>query len=188
MDLTPGAITAAMVGVESRLQIFNLQRWINKYPEKPLLAVLPGVALQELRGIVGIAETALVAVLAMVVVTALLGMAAMILSSLYERRREMAILRAVGASPVAIAGLLMLGAVLMAVLGALLGPALLYLGLLAAQPSIDAAFGLFLSIEPPTPREALMIAAVVFAAAATSLVPALRAYRLSLADGMTVRA
>jgi putative ABC transport system permease protein len=188
MDLTPGAITAAMIGVESRLQIFNLQRWINAYPEEPLLAVLPGVALQELWGIVGIAETALIAVSVMVVVTALLGMAAMILSGLNERRREMAILRAVGASPLVVAGLLMLEAVLMAALGALLGVALLYLGLLVAQPSIDAAFGLYLPIEPPAPREALVIAAVVLAGAVTSLVPAFRAYRLSLADGMTVRA
>jgi pimeloyl-ACP methyl ester carboxylesterase len=43
MDLSPSAVTAALVGVKSRLQIFGLQRWINTYPEEPLLAVLPGV-------------------------------------------------------------------------------------------------------------------------------------------------
>ncbi len=84
-----------MIGVKSRLQIFALQRSINQYPEEPLLAVLPGVALQELWGTVGIAETALVGVSGMVVATALLGMAAMIFSGLNERRREMAILRTV---------------------------------------------------------------------------------------------
>ena len=91
------AITAALVGVESRLQIFGLQRDINEYPEEPLLAILPGVALQELWQIVGVAETALIGVSAMVVITALLGMMAMIFSSLNERRREMAIWRAMGA-------------------------------------------------------------------------------------------
>ena len=41
MDLTPKAITAALVGVESPLQTFALQRAINEYPEEPLLAILP---------------------------------------------------------------------------------------------------------------------------------------------------
>lgn len=187
MDLTPGAVTAAMIGVKSRLQIFTLQRSINQYPEEPLLAVLPGVALQELWGIVGIAETALIAVSGMVVATALLGMAAMIFSGLNERRREMAILRAVGARPLTIVGLLMLEAVLMALIAVLLGIALLYTGLWVLRPYVDAAFGLYLPIEPLSSREAIVMIGVVLAAAVTSLFPALRAYRLSLSDGMTVR-
>lgn len=187
MDLTPGAITAAMIGVKSRLQIFSLQRSINQYPEEPLLAVLPGVALQELWGIVGIAEKALIGVSAMVVATALLGMAAMIFSGLNERRREMAILRAVGARPLTIMGLLMLEAVLMAMIAVLLGIGLLYAGLWVSRPYVDAAFGLYLPMEPLSSREAVVALGVVLAAAVTSLFPALRAYRLSLSDGMTVR-
>jgi putative ABC transport system permease protein len=187
MDLTPTAITAALVGVRSRLQVFGLQRWINEYPEEPLLAILPGVALQELWGIVGVAETALIGVSAMVVVTALIGMMAMIFSSLSERRREMAILRAMGARPGTILGLLVLEAVLMAAIGAALGLALLYAALALARPWVDAAFGLWLPIDPPSAREAWTLAAVVGAAALASLLPALRAYRLSLADGMMVR-
>ena len=187
MDLRPTAITAAMIGVKSRLQVFALQRAINEYPEEPLLAILPGVALQELWGIVGIAETALIGVSAMVVVTALLGMAAMIFSGLNERRREMAILRTVGARPATIVGLLMLEAALMGAVAAILGIALLYAALALARPWVDAAFGLYLPMEPLSSREAILAAAVVAAAAATSLLPALRAYRLSLADGMTVR-
>lgn len=187
MDLTPGAITAAMIGVKSRLQIFALQRSINQYPEEPLLAVLPGVALQELWGIVGIAETALIGVSVMVVATALLGMAAMIFSGLNERRREMAILRAVGARPLTIIGLLMLEAVLMALIAVLLAIALLYTGLWALRPYVDTAFGLYLPIEPLSSREGIVVIGVILAAALTSLFPALRAYRLSLSDGMTVR-
>lgn len=187
MDLQPAAITAAMVGVKSRLQIFALQRSINQYPEEPLLAVLPGVALQELWSTVGIAETALIGVSGMVVATALLGMAAMIFSGLNERRREMAILRAVGARPSTVMGLLMLEAVLMAAIAAVLGILLLYTGMWVMRPYVDAAFGLYLPIEPLSSREALVVGAVIAAAALTSLFPALRAYRLSLSDGMTAR-
>jgi putative ABC transport system permease protein len=187
MELTPQAVTAALVGVKSRLQVFGLQRSINQYPSEPLLAILPGVALQELWQIVGIAETALIAVSAMVVVTALIGMMATIFSGLNERRREMAILRAMGARPRVILGLLVLEAVLMAAMGALLGLLLLYFGLFVGQPMIDGAFGLWLPIEPPTLREGWALLGVIVAGAIVSMVPALRAYRMSLADGMMVR-
>ncbi|PUB11350.1 ABC transporter permease [Yoonia sediminilitoris] len=187
MELTPKAITAALVGVESPLQTFALQRAINEYPEEPLLAILPGVALQELWGIVGIAETALLAVSAMVVVTALIGMMATIFSSLNERRREMAIFRAMGARPATILGMLVFEAMLMAAFGALLGVALLYAGLFIAQPIVDSAFGLWLPIDAPSLREVYVILGVVAAGAIVSMVPALRAYRLSVADGMMIK-
>ena len=117
--------------------------------EEPLSAILPGVALQELWSLVGVAETALGAVSAMVVVTALLGMVTMILATLNERRREMAILRAVGARPAHVLGLLAAEAGLLALAGAALGVALLYAALLVLRPLIDARFGLYLEIGPP---------------------------------------
>lgn len=187
MDLEPQAITAALIGVKSPLQTFALQRAINEYRQEPLLAILPGVALQELWGIVGIAETALLAVSAMVVVTALIGMMATLFSSLSERRREMAIFRAMGATPVTVLSLLVLEAMVTAAAGALLGFGLLYLGLVIAQPLVDAAFGLWLPIEAPGLRDMMALLAVVLAGAVVSLIPALRAYRISLADGMMVK-
>ena len=182
MTLEPKAVTSALVGVNSRLQVFGLQRAINEYPSEPLLAILPGVALQELWQIVGIAETALVAVSGMVVVTALIGMMATIFSSLNERRREMAIFRAMGARPRVILSLLVLEAI-----GAVIGLGLLYAGLVVAQPLVDAAFGLWLPIDPPSLREVWVLLAVIAAGAIVSLIPAFRAYRMSLADGMMVR-
>ena len=187
MELQPAAITAALVGVKGRLQVFGLQRAINDYGEEPLLAILPGVALQELWQIVGIAETALIAVSGMVIVTALIGMMATILSSLNERRREMAIFRAMGARPRVIFAMLVLEAAVMAAIGALFGLILLYLGLYVAQPLIDSAFGLWIPIDPPTLREVWVLVGVILAGAIVSMVPAIRAYRMSLADGMMVR-
>jgi len=187
MELTPKAVTAAMIGVTSRLKVFTLQRAINEYPEEPLLAILPGVALQELWGIVGIAEIALVGVSALVVATALLGMAAMIFSGLNERRREMAIFRAVGAGPGTIFMMLMLEALLLTCIGIGAGVALLYTGLLIARPYIDAAYGLYLPITGLSAHELTVLGAVLVASVVISILPAARAYRLSVADGMTVQ-
>ena len=187
MELQPKAVTAALVGIENRLKVFSLQRAINNYPREPLLAILPGVALQELWQIIGIAEVALIGVSAMVVVTALLGMMAMIFSSLNERRREMAIFRAMGARPLVIFGMLIFEASMIAISGAILGFALAYIGLYFARPIVDSAFGLWLPSAAPTLNEFLLLAAVVAASIIVSLLPAIRAYRLSLSDGMTVQ-
>ena len=187
MELQPKAVTAALVGIENRLKVFSLQRAINNYPREPLLAVLPGVALQELWQIIGIAEVALIGVSAMVVVTALLGMMAMIFSSLNERRREMAIFRAMGARPLVIFGMLIFEASMIAISGAILGFALAYIGLYFARPIVDSAFGLWLPSAAPTLNEFSLLVAVVAASIIVSLLPAIRAYRLSLSDGMTVK-
>jgi putative ABC transport system permease protein len=187
MDLKPKAVTAALVGLKSKLATFRLQRAINEYRAEPLSAILPGAALQELWGLVGTAETALKVVSAMVVATALLGMVTMILTTLNERRREMAILRSVGARPRTILGLLMAEAGILTAAGILVGVILLYAALLILQPYVDTTYGLHLAVDPPRPAELEMLGMIVLAGCVAGLLPALRAYRLSLADGMTVR-
>ena len=187
MDLTPKSITAAMVGVNSKIEIFQLQRKINEFKKEPLLAILPGLALQELWSIVGVAETALIGVSAMVLLVAILGQIVMILSSLNERRREMAIWRSVGASPKTIMGLLMVEAVLMAILGVIIGIVLLYFGIWVARPFVDQAFGIWLPISMLGIAELKISVIIIVFAAIASLLPALRAYKLSLADGIVVK-
>lgn len=187
MKLTPKAVTAAMIGLKSKLLTFRLQRFVNQYEDESLLAILPGVALQELWDIVGAAEQALIFVSGMVVMAALLGMTTMILSTLNERRREMAVLRSVGASPRTIVGLLMTEAGLLSLFGAMFGVLLLYAGLFIARPVADDMFGLYLPISFLSQRELFALLAIVGAGTGVCLLPALRAYRLSLADGMIVR-
>ena len=187
LDLTPRAITAFLVGVRSKTGIFQLQRDVNDYRREPLLAVLPGVALQELWNLLGAAERALLIVSGFVVLSGLVGMLSSILSSLNERRREMAILRSVGARPWQIFALLTAEAVFFTVTGCALGVALLYGALVALRPWIEREYGLFLAVTPPSPYDLTLLALIVGAGVLIGLVPAYRAYRNSLADGLTVR-
>lgn len=187
MDLRPKAVTAAMIGLKSKLAIFKLQRFVNTYRSEPLSAILPGVTLYELWGLVGTAETALMVVSFMVVVTAILGMMTMILATLNERRREIAILRSVGAGPRTVVGLLVSEAGILTLLGVIVGVIITYALLFALRPAIDAAYGLYLGISPPTTFELGALAAIVVGGIIAGLLPALRAYQHSLADGMTVR-
>ena len=188
LELKPSAVTAALVGLKSKISIFTLQRFVNTYRSEPLSAILPAATLYELWGLIGTAETALMVVSIMVVITALLGMATMILATLNERRREIAILRSVGAGPGTVVGLLVSEAGLLTVAGVACGIAATYLGLFALQPLIDEHYGLFIDITPPTLIELGTLGLIVAGGVVAGLLPAWRAYRQSLADGMMVKA
>ena len=187
MDLSPKNITAALIGVNSKLQVFQLQRWINEYPEEALSSILPGVALQELWRIVGIVENLLLGISIVVIFTTLIGMTAIVFSSLNERRREMAIWRAMGASPSIIIGLLMIEAFIIAVLSAIVSTFLLFTLLYLLQPWIDSTYGILVNIEMLSLEDIFIFVYFILAAMLVSLVPAIRAYWFSINDGMTIK-
>ncbi len=187
MQLQPAAITAFFVGLESRLATFAIQRAINEYRREALMAVIPGVALQQLWSLIGVVETALFVISALVVLAGLMTMLIAILTTLNERRREMAILRATGARPWHVFALLVSEAGILATLGSLLGLATTYAVMLVARPLIGDRFGVFVSIGPPSAFDLSILGAVLAAALLIGLIPAWRAYRNALADGMTIR-
>lgn len=187
MDLTPKAITAFLVGLKSRIAAFGIQRMVNQYKQEPLLAILPGVALQELWDLIGIAEKALLIVSGFVVIVGLSGMLIALLTSLNERRREMAILRSVGARPLHVFSLVLTESALLTVCGVMLGCALLYCLLFFGQPLILSKFGMLIHIRWLSAHELKLLGVVCLAGCIIGLIPGYRIYRYSLTDGMTIR-
>ncbi|EKA2633618.1 ABC transporter permease [Vibrio alginolyticus] len=186
-DFQPKQITAMLVGLKSRIQTFALQRQINTYPKEPLSAIMPGVALHELWGMMSVAEQALMAVSGFVVIAGLLGMLSSLLTSLQERRREMAILRAMGARPRHVFSLLISEASLLTAAGIITGVTGLYAILAIAQPIIQQHYGIHLTLSILSNYEWMLLGFVQCAGIVIGFIPALRAYRQSLSDGMTIR-
>jgi len=184
---TDRAITAFLVGFKSRGAALSMQRLVNEYSGEPLTAILPGATLLEVWEIVGAAEKTLFAVSALVVVVGLAGMLVALLTSLSERRREMAVLRSVGARPMHIFALILGEAAFLTLLGIALGIAALYLGLLAGRPWLESRLGLFIVVGWPSAYELALMIVVAVAGVLIGLIPAYRIYRYSLADGMTIR-
>jgi len=186
-DLTPRSVTAALVGLKSRAAVFAVQREVAAYRDEPLLAILPGVALDQLWDVVGLGERGLQAMSALVAVVSLAGLVAVILAGLNERRRELAILRAVGAGPRQVLLLLALEGGLVTGAGVLAGAASCALAVAVLAPWVQGQFGLVLSPQGPGSAEWALMGAVLGGGWLASLLPGWRAYRLSLADGLSPR-
>lgn len=186
-DLAPKEITAALVGLKNRADVFRMQRAINGYRGEPLLAVMPGVALDELWQTLGVVERTLFVISGLVVLIGLAGLTATLLAGLDERRRELAILRSLGAGPRDIFLMLTIEGLLITVLGSLLGLMLLTVGIILFAPLVQAQFGVHLSYRLPAANEWALLLSIVLTGLAASLVPGWRAWRLSLADGLTPR-
>ncbi|PZS95182.1 ABC transporter permease [Stenotrophomonas maltophilia] len=185
LDLTPTSITAFMLGLNSRIATFSVQRRINEYPDEAMLAILPGVTLQQLWQSLGTAERALQLISAMVVLLGMVSLVALLVSTLQERRREMAILRATGARPGYIAGLLVVEAVATSAVAGLLALSLLVAASIAGRGWVLATFGLSITHVWPDGRELAWVAGVLLISAVAGLVPAWLAYRRTVADGLS---
>jgi len=173
--------------LKSRSAVFSVQREVAAFRAEPLLAILPGVALDELWDVVGLGERGLQAMSALVAVVSLAALVAVILAGLNERRRELAILRAVGAGPRQMLALLAAEGFLVTACGVLLGALACWGAVALLGPWVQAQFGIGLRLLPPGVAEWQLMAMVLAGGLLASLVPGWRAYRLSLADGLTPR-
>ncbi|MBT9489156.1 MAG: ABC transporter permease [Rubrivivax sp.] len=186
-DLTPRAVTALLVGLQQRSAVFSVQRRIADTRDEPLMAVLPGVALDELWDLIGAGEKALLLMSGLVAVVSVAGLVAVILAGLDQRRRELAILRAVGAGPRTVAALLALEGGLVTAAGLLLGTATIALVLALAGPAVLAQFGVVLQPLQLGATEWQWLALLGAGGLLASAVPGWRAYRIALADGLQAR-
>ena len=185
MELQPTAVTALLVGLKSRVTVFREQRAINTYRAEPLLAILPGVALQELWSLVSVAEMALLIVSIIVVIAGLVNLMSVLLAGLNERRREMAILRSVGARPAHVFRLLCIESFLLTIGGIIAGLILHYVLTGIGSIILKKEFGLSIQLSLPQQTELIILCSIAIAGLVAGTFPAIQAYRKSLADGLS---
>lgn len=181
------SVSAFMLGLQSRPRAIFMQREINTYRPEPLTAIMPGATLQDLWRTLSGFERALSVVSGFVLLAGLLGMLATILASLRERRREMAVLRSIGAGPGTIFTLLVSETIVLTLAGIAVGIGMLYGFIFALAPYIQSNFGVVVELGGISSAEWLRVAIVLGAGFVISLIPAWQAYRNSLTDGLSMR-
>lgn len=187
LDLTPTSITAFMVGLENRAQTFQVQRSINDYSDEPLSAILPGATLAEFWRTISTIEQILFVISGFVLVVGLLGMLTTILSTLNERRREIAVLRSIGARASHVVSLILLETLMVVIAGCLVGVGLLYGLLLVARPIVTQRSGINLAITWLDATQLSIMGGVIVGATLVALIPGIIAYRRSIQDGLALK-
>jgi putative ABC transport system permease protein len=178
-ELQPKQITAILLGLDTPMAVFGLQRAINNYPSEPLTAILPAVALGELWQIIGTLENLLQVISLLVLAASLLGLSTMLLSSLRERRRELALYRAIGSHPSFIVWLIELEGIALVAMASLLGYFVVVLGFSLTQDWLSESYALVVDIWPSSTGIWIYIAGALL-----TLIPALIAYSRSLGHSL----
>ena len=182
LNLQPKSITAFMLGLKSKIATFHVQRTINNYAPEPVVAILPGVALSELWRMIAVLENTLLLVSALVFIAACLGVSAMLLASIRERRREIQLLRIVGAPPIFLFLLIELEALIITLVSCVLGAGLLTTCLALLKDFFAAHYGLHIEINLFTQNSMYLLAAVVSASVVVAVIPSLSGYRKARAN------
>ncbi len=185
--LEPESITAVYVGLKTPGAVLRFNREVNTYPKEALLSIMPGMTLSSLWNVVGSAEKALLGISIFVVLVGLATILISIYTSLNERRREMAILRSIGAGPKHIAFLILFEAAIIALMGSIAGILLIQMISKFIVPVVSSNYGLSLSGLGIGSTEALILLTVPVISSLMALWPASKAMQNALADGLTIR-
>ncbi len=183
----PSQITAFLMGFDSPLYTLQIRRNINQYKKEPLLAIMPTVTLKELWQMLAIVEKVLLLFSGVVILVSLLGMLTTLLANLNQRRRELAILRSVGARPWQLFTLISMESLFTTLLGCLVGCGLYYGIMLISSSYLQSHAGISVNIAMLSYYELTLIGVIMAAGFIIGLIPATRAYFYSLSDGMSIK-
>ncbi len=183
----PKQITAFLMGFDSPLYTLQIRRNINQFKPEPLLAIMPTVTLKELWEMLAIIEKILLLFSFVVAIISLLGMLTTLLANLNQRRRELAILRSVGARPWQLFSLISIESLLTTFLGCLVGCTLFYALMGTTAGYLQSQAGVSINISMLSDYELTLIGVIMAAGFIIGLIPATRAYFYSLSDGMSIK-
>jgi len=177
LNLQPKSITAFMLGLNSRIATFSVQRDINNYRKEPLTAILPGVALSELWQMMGFLENTLRLISGLILIAALLGLSAMMLASIKEREYEIHLLRVIGAPASFLFLLIELEALLVSLASMAIGSVVLYLSLIIARDPLSTDFGLHIGLNILSLNNMIFLALVAGSTIIAAAIPSFTAYK-----------
>lgn len=180
-------ITSFMVKLKSRIAVLKMRRDIDQYEKEPIMAIIPALALQEMWQTIGYVEQILFLVSLCVLLVGILSILISLYTSINERRREMAILRSLGASSRHVFTLLLYESSFLVFLGCLSGVASLYALLLFVKPWLESNFSVYLDVQPLSLTEWYYLGGIFIAGSLAGLIPAIKAYMNSLQDGLTIK-
>jgi putative ABC transport system permease protein len=176
-------LSAVIVKTRSEGSALQLLYDLNLLPD--VTAASPATVMAEFFDKFDWVPMLLLAVSGLVVVMAAVSVFVAIYNSMSERRRPIAIMRALGARRGTVLSIVILEAAALSLFGALGGLAFGHLLTAAAGGAISARSGVPISALAFHPQELGVVAGVLVLGALAGLLPALKAYRTDIADGLS---
>ncbi|MEA9356369.1 FtsX-like permease family protein [Bacteriovorax sp. PP10] len=180
-------LTSFMVKLKSRIAVLRMRRNIDQYEAEPVMAIIPALSLQEMWETIGYVEQILFLVSLCVLLVGVMSILISLYTSINERRREMAILRSLGASARHIFLLLIYESSFLVLMGCILGVLSMYGLLYFVSPWLESNFSVYLPIEALSKTEWMYLGAIYVVGTLAGLIPAIKAYLNSLQDGLTIK-
>jgi putative ABC transport system permease protein len=181
------AVSGFFLGTKERSQALELQRHLNTWNGDALLAIMPGMAMAELWKNLSVFETALRLISFAVVVSGVIGLFVSLFILSGQRRREMVVLRAVGAGPASVFGLLAGEAVFLVLSGILVGWGIMYGGFLMLGPWLERRFSLALDLSGVSGDDVVFASGLLLTGCLVGVFASIATYRAAMRDGFGMR-
>jgi putative ABC transport system permease protein len=171
-----------MIVLKNDLAVGEFAREIND--GKDAMAVYPSSVINDLFALIGTAQQVLVAVSYLVLLSAGVSILATMYNSMSERRRDIAIVRALGGPRATIFRMIVLESAVICAVGAVAGLAGAYGLLWAAAPLIRDKVGVSVQLGMPQPAELLLLTGAVGLGILAGLLPAAIGYRTDVTTNL----
>ena len=179
------SVSAIMLGLTSKFATFTLQRELNNYPDDRLMAILPGVALAEMWQMMSGIENLLRFISLLIMLSSLFGLSTMLLASMQQREKEIAVLRIIGAGAGTIFRLVLIEALLLSVAASASALILVFTVFTLSTDWLASEYGMFISTNVFNLHSLIVVGIIMVATLICSLIPAIDAYRGALSQRLS---
>lgn len=163
----------------------NLRRDPLFQHREGLMAVSPAVQINALMSIIGNVDWVLRAIAVLVVIVALFGVLVAIYNTMEERKRDIAIMRSLGASRGTILRIILFEAAFICFMGSLIGLMLGWTASAAVAPYLIQSAGIFINPYTFSSNHAIVLMMLIGLGIMAGTIPALKAYRTDVASHLT---
>jgi putative ABC transport system permease protein len=180
-------ITSVLVTLKNPVYFDLLRRQINddKFEGINAQAVIPVLEIMQLFEIIGNINSVLLIVAYLVIFVAVISILVSIYNSINERKRDIAIMRALGANKGKIFGIIILEGLFISLVGAVFGVIAGHLAVYIFSPLISAKTGILITGLTFNIFELYLVLGTIILAMLVSILPAVKAYRTDVAKNLT---
>ena len=180
------SVTAVLISLKSPVYFDLLRRQVNenKYDGINAQAVIPVFEIKQLFDIIGNINSILIVIAYLVVFVAVISILVSIYNSMNERKRDIAIMRSLGARKNTILNIILTEGLLVSFIGGILGIIISHLLIFILKDTISNVAGIQINGTGFYPFELYILTGTVLLGVFVTLIPALKAYNTDVASNL----